>query len=207
MFLAFDCETGGLKPDKADMLTAYFAMLDDNFQFLEDLSLTLKPEGRLPIVEAGAMSVNGIDLEKHLSDPKTVTYAEGAKQVTAMIKRHLKKRGRYSNILPMGYNVGFDIKWVNYHLINEDLWDSMVHYKSLDVMQDIDVLKRHGWLPGTVGNLKSAVEFFGVPKGEAHVAKDDIVMTVGVYRKVKELMDSKKEGGQVTDLISLLEAE
>jgi hypothetical protein len=206
-FLAFDCETGGLKPNKADLLTGYFAILDEDFKILEELPLSLKPKDRLPVVEAGAMAVNNIDIQKHLESSNTITYEEGAKKLVSMIKRHLKKRGKYSNISPLGYNVGFDIKWVQYHLVDEDSWDSMIHYKSFDVMQDVDVLKRHGWLPPNCGNLKSMVEFFGVPMGESHVAKDDILMTIEVYKKIHELMDSKKNGGNTSDLISLLEAE
>jgi hypothetical protein len=206
--LAFDLETGGLDPTKADLLTGYFAMLDQDFKILEELSLHLKPEGRLPIVEAAAMATNGIDIQKHLESPDTITYAEGAKKLVSMIKRHLKKKGRYSNIIPFGYNIlTFDIVWAQYHLIDKTTWESMVHYKALDVMQHVDMLKNHGWLPPNVGNLKSMVDFFGVPKGEAHVAKDDILMTLGVYNKVRELMDSKKSGGNNQDLISLLEAE
>jgi hypothetical protein len=207
VYLAFDVESGSIRPSKGDLLTAYFAILDEDLKILEDLPLQLKPEGRLPIVESQAMAVNGIDIQKHLEDPNTITYTEGAKKLTAMIKRHLKKKGRYSNVIPTGYNVNFDIRWVQYHLIDEDTWDSMIHYKPLDVMHHIDMLKNHGWLPQNVGNLKSMVEFFGVPKGEAHVARDDILMTLGVYQKIRELMESKKNGGSTTDLIALLEQE
>lgn len=206
--LAFDLETGGLDPTKTDLLTGYFAMLDSDFKILEELSLKLKPEGRLPIVEAKAMSTNGIDLEKHLLSPDTVTYAEGGKKLIAMVKRHLKKNGRYSNIIPMGYNIAsFDVPWAQHHLVDRATWESMIHYKCLDVSHDVDVLKRHGWLPPFCGTLTSMVEHFGVAKGEAHVARDDILMTIQVFLKLKELMDSKKNGGNTQDLISLLEAE
>lgn len=206
-FLAFDVESGALKPQNGDLLTAYFAVLDEDFKILEELPLKLKPEGRLPTVESGAMAINGIDIQKHLEDPNTITYDEGAKKLTTLIEKYLKKRGKYSNIIPFGYNCPFDIKWVQHYLIDEDTWNSMVHYQSFDVMQDVNVLKRHGWLPKTVGNLSSAVVFFGVPKGTAHIDRDDILMTIGVFLKVKELMDSKKNGGNNQDLISLLEAE
>lgn len=204
-YLAFDVESGALKPTQGDLLSCFFAILDEDFKILEELPLQLKPEGRLPVAEEGALKVNGIDLKKHIEDPNTITYAEGAKKLTTMIKKYLKKKGRYSNIISLGYNVNFDIKWVQYHLIDEETWDSMIHYKHLDVMQDVDVLKRHGWLPPTVGNLGSVVEFFGVPKGLAHAAKDDIIMTIEVYKKIHELMESKKNGGNNQDLISLIE--
>lgn len=207
-FLFFDLETGGLDPAKTDLLTGYFAMVDENFKILEDLSLHLKPQGRLPIVEAKAMSTNGIDLEQHLLSPNTITYAEGAKKLTSFIKKYLKKNGKYSNILAAGYNVAsFDIPWAQYHLIDKTTWESMIHYKCLDVMHDVDVLKRHGWLPPRVGNLKSMVEFFNLPELESHIAKNDILMTIDVFKEIRKLMESKKNGGNNQDLISLLEAE
>lgn len=207
-FLAFDLETGDLDPSQGDILTGYFAMLDEDFKILDELSLKLKPEGRLPAATGAALATNGIDLEKHLLDPETITYSEGAKKLTAMVKKYLKKKGRYSNIIPMGYNIlTFDIPWAQYHLINKSTWESMIHYKSLDVMQHVDMLKTHGWLPPTVGNLGSMVEYFGVPKGEAHVARDDILMTINVYKSLAALMDSKKGNGSTQDLISILESE
>jgi len=208
VFMAFDLETGSLSPEQGDLLSGYFAMLDEDFKILEELPLQLKPDGRLPIVEGAALAINGIDIQKHLEDPNTITYSEGAQKLIPMIKRHLKKRGKYSNIIPMGYNIiSFDIPWAQYHLLDKKTWESMIHYKPLDVMQHVDMLKSYGWLPPSVGSLNSVVEHFGVPKGKAHVAKDDILMTVEVSRKIRELMDSKKNGGSSQDLISLLEAE
>lgn len=207
-FCAYDLETGGLEPDEADLLTGYFAMLDEDFKIVDELALKLKPEGRLPVVEAKAMAVNGINIQKHIEDPETVTYAVGAEKLTAMLRKYLKKNGRYSNLLMMGYNIrGFDNRWLNYHLIDKKALETIVHYKCLDVMDDVDVLKRHGWLPPSTGNLGSMVDFFGLPKLKAHDAKNDIVMTIEVYKKIHELMESKKNGGNTQDVISLLESE
>lgn len=207
-YLGFDLETGTLDPAKGDLLTGYFAIMDGDFKIKEELSLKLKPEGRLPIAEPIALKTNGINIQKHLEDPETITYAEGSKKLIALVKQYLKKNGRYSNIIPFGYNIlTFDIPWAQYHLVDKTTWESMIHYKSLDVMQHVDMLKSHGWLPPSVGNLGSMVDYFGVAKGEAHVARDDILMTLGVFLKIRELMDSKKNGGSNQDIISLLEAE
>ena len=108
LYMPFDSETGGLDENSADLLTAYFAIMDEEYKILDEIYLKLKPNDRLPIAEAGALRVNGIDIQQHLADPETVTYAEGKKLLIAMIKKHLKKRGRYSNIMPFGYNVPFD---------------------------------------------------------------------------------------------------
>ena len=210
LYLAFDSETGGLDENSADLLTAYFAIMDEEYKILDEIYLKLKPDDRLPIAEAGALRVNGIDIQQHLADPETVTYTEGKKLLTAMIKKHLKKRGRYSNIMPFGYNVPFDERWCKKHLLPPDEWESMIHYKSVDVMKSVDDLKRYGWFPKELGSLGTVVEYLGIPKRAAHNAKEDTLMTIDVDKKIVEMMKAKKNGGGTTeqqDLISLLEAE
>lgn len=207
-YCAYDLETGDLEPEDGDLLTGCFLMLDENFKIVEELNMKLKPEGRLPVANPGALKTNGIDLARHIADPETITYAEGKTKLVAMLKKYLKKNGRYSNLIMMGYNIrGFDNRWLQYHILDKATMNSLVHYKYLDVADEIDVLKRHGWLPKTMGTLGTAVEFFGVPKGTAHIASDDVKMTIGVFLKVRELMESKKNGGNTQDLVSLLESE
>ena len=135
------------------------------------------------------------------------TYSEARKKLLALIKKYLKKNGRYSNIILAGYNVRFDLRFINEYLISEDDWEELVHYKVHDVMDGVDFLKRNGWLPSDIGKLTKCAEYFEVAQGIAHTAKDDIFMTIAVDGKIKELMDSKKNGGQQVDLISQLEAE
>jgi len=205
--LAFDCETGGLNPKTSDVLTLYMAALDPDFKILEELDLKLKPDNRLPIAEAGALRVNGIDLHKHLADPETITYSEAKKKVVEFLKRHLKKKGRYSNIVPLGQNVQFDIDYVQEYVLPKDEWDSMIHYGKIDTKTICDFFKDCGWFPPDLGTLGSIVDYLGIPKRAAHNAREDTLMTVDVYKKYLELMKSKKDGGQAQDLIGLLEAE
>lgn len=211
LYLCFDTETGGLNENKADLLTAYFCIMTEDYKILEDLDLKLKPNnGSLPIAEAGALRVNGIDLQKHMADQNTITYSEGQVKLTEMIKRHLKRSGRYSNITPMGYNIlGFDIRWVQKYLLPQDVWQSLLHYKNWDAMQDVDFLKRVGWFPSNLGSLSSVVEYLQVPARGAHCAREDVLMTIDVAKKIIELVKSKKDGGNTTsqDLIALLEME
>ncbi len=211
LYLAFDSETGGLDENKADLLTWYGGIMNEDYQILDEVYLKLKPEGRLPIAEAGALKVNGINIQNHLADPETVTYAVGRERVIAMLKKHLKKNGRFSNITPMGYNTPFDIRWTQKHLLSTEDWLSILHYKVWDVMQDVDFLKRAGWFPKELGSLGTVVDFLGIPKRNAHNAKEDTLMTIDVAKKVMEIMKSKKDGGSSAgagqDLISLLEAE
>ena len=208
LYMAFDSETGGFDQTTADLLTWYAALIDEDYRIVEDIYLKLKPnDGRLPIAEAQALAVNKIDIKAHLEDPETVNYKTGHDMFVAMLKRHLKKNGRYSNIRPLGYNVPFDVRWGQHHLLPQKEWESILHYKHVDVMQNVDFLKDAGWFPQDLGSLITVVEYLQIPKRAAHNAKEDTLMCVDVHKKLMELMNSKKEGGQAADLISLLEAE
>lgn len=207
-FLAFDTETGGFNQKKADLLTAYFGMFDEEFKLVDEIYLLLKPDGgRFPIAEAQALAVNKIDIKAHMLDPRTVTYSEGKKQLVEMLKKHLKKKGRYSNIRPLGYNVPFDERWCQEYLLPADEWEAILHYKRIDVMERVDFLKESGWFPPELGSLGTVVDYLQLPKRDAHNAREDTLMTVDVYKNLLEIMKSKKDGGSSQDLISLLEAE
>lgn len=211
LYMPFDSETGGLDEHKADLLTWYGCIMTEDYQILDEVNLKLKPnDGRLPIAEAGALRVNGINIQAHMSDPDTVTYKEGAALIEAMIRKHLKRNGRYSNITPMGYNVPFDERWSKKYVIPQEVWLSLLHYKNHDVMAVVDNLKRYGLFPKTLGSLTTVVEYLQVPSRGAHNAKEDTLMTIDVDKKLGEFFRNLKAGagsGAGQDLITLLEAE
>jgi DNA polymerase III epsilon subunit-like protein len=205
--VCMDSETGSLRPKNGDILTLFMAVVDEDFKLLDELDLKLKPNDRLPIAEPGALEVNKIDLQKHMADPTTLTYKEARLKITEFIKKYLKKRGRYSNLIPLGQNVSFDLKFIWEYIIPEEEWENLFSYNVEDTKTASLFLKRCGWLPKELGTLKSLVEYFNIPKREAHEAKGDVHMTLDVYKKLIELMASKKENGSSQDLISLLESE
>jgi len=207
IFIAFDSETGGLSPKTSDILTLYMAVLDQDLKVLDEIDLKLKPNTGLPRADAGALKVNGINIQAHMEDPKTITNSEAKKVIVEFIKKHLKKKGRYSNLVPLGQNLQFDVDFIQEHLIPKDEWDSMIHYGKIDTKMVADFLKDAGWFPQEIGNLGSMVDFLGVPKRNAHSAKEDTLMCIDVYKRILEIMKAKKDGGQTVDIISLLEAE
>lgn len=206
-FMAFDSETGGFLPEKADLLTVYFGIFDEELKKVDELYLKLKPNDRLPIAEEQALKVNGINLKEHVEDPETITYEEGTQKLKTFLKKYAKGVGRNSNMRPLGYNVPFDIKWVQFYLLPAEEWENILHYKFVDVMQNVDFLKDCGWFPPDLGSLGTVVDYLQIPKRNAHNAKEDTLMTVDVRKALLELMKSKKDGGTTQDLISLLEAE
>src|ERR1039457_5395569 len=99
LFVCMDTETGNLIPSKGDLLTCYMAIFDEDWKLLEDLDLKTKPNGgRLPVADAGALRVNGINIQDHMANPETITYEEANANIMTMLKKHLKKNGRYSNL-------------------------------------------------------------------------------------------------------------
>lgn len=207
-FAAFDSETGGLNPDTADLLTFYMCIINEEFQMQDELYLKLKPDnGVFPIAEEQALRVNGINLKAHIEDPGTVTYCEGKRLLVGMLRKYSKKVGRSMNIRPLGYNVPFDEQWTWKHLLPKEEWLKLMHYKRVDVMERVDFLKESGWFPNDLGSLGTVVDYLQLPKRAAHNAREDTLMTVDVYKRLLEIMRSKKEGGTSQDLILLLESE
>jgi len=109
----------------------------------------------------------------------------------------------------MGYNTPFDTKFEQYYLLPAEEWNTLIHYKQVDVMQYVDFLKICGWWPSSLGSLNSVVEYLNLAKRQFHTAKDDCLATLDVLKKILAMMKEKKEGstGTSQDLISLLEAE
>lgn len=208
LLLAFDTETGGLDPKQADVLTFYMAVVEiDTFKIIDELDLKLKPDNGMPRADAGALKVNGINLQQHLADPDIVTYSQAKVMILAMLKKHLKKNGRFSNLVPMGQNVQFDLDMTWEHLIPKQEWLTICHYMTICTKHRIDFLKEAGWLPQEIGTLGSVVDHLGLPKRNAHNAKEDTLMCLDVYKAILALLESKKSNSGGQDLITLLEAE
>lgn len=202
-----DKETGDLDPKKGDVLTAYYGVVDETGKVIEELDLKLKPDGdRMPVANPDALRVNKIDLRLHMSDPETITYSEAKNKIRTMLAKY-REKGRYSNLRVLGYNVDFDLGFEYEYLLSKDEWEKYVHYVTCDPKRVVDFLKDCGWFPKDLGSLVSVVNFFGIPMRGAHSAKEDCLMTLEVYKKLKEMMAAKKDGGSTQDLISLLEAE
>jgi DNA polymerase III alpha subunit (gram-positive type) len=202
-FVAFDLETGGTDEKKNSILTGYFAVLDKDLTLIEDLELYFNPPEGLT-TEEGALKANGIDLEKHLSRADLVTYKQGAEKIADLLVRNKPKR---SKLRPMGYNIGFDIRFINQNLIQAESWDGLVHYAMADAFNVVNFLKDIDFVPQEVGSLGSVVKHFGLNEGLYHTAKDDVKMSVEVYRKLREMISNLRNnnGAQALDLLEIIE--
>lgn len=203
-YIAFDFETGGTDPNKNPILTGYFAALDKNLNILGDLDLKIRTEPPFDLIEEDAMKVNGIDLEKHNSDPSTLSRAEAGAKLRSFL-REFKGRSR-TKPRPLGHNIFFDINFTR-QLLTQEEWESNVHYGAACTLVMTNILKDIGVLPETVGNLGSLVRYFEIQERTAHTAKDDVLMMIDVYDKMIQMLKGNIEGsgGLSIDLLSMLE--
>ena len=203
----FDTETSGTNPKIHSVLTAYFAIHDENHNFIDELELFLKPDNGQVVAEEQALKVNGINLEEHLSNPKTITYSEGKKVILEFFKKH-KPKGR-SKIRPCGHNIQFDKDFIiGNGILDDEEWEQYIHHNPLDTLRVITFLQDIGMVPNDIGRLTDFVEHFGMTKLDAHDARGDVKMNVEVYKKMKAMLTETKNNIALvsgSDLLKIIE--
>ena len=205
-YLAFDCETSGTNPKEHMLLTIYFGVYNSDFELIDELDMYLKPdtENHGEKVEEKALEITGIDVQSHLANPDTITYTQGAAKLSELLEKH-KIKGKRIHYRPIGQNIEFDLKFVYEKLMSQELWEKKVHYKYLDTLRIVTFLQDVGILASDIGNLSSLVEYFNIPMGQAHNAKEDVRMTVDVYKALKSMLNEKKDNFSGVSNNSLLE--
>lgn len=201
---AADIETGGTIIGHHSLLTLYACIVSDEGQVLDEVDLKLKPEDGKYTVEQKALEVNGIDLEEHDKDTATVTYSVGRRMFLEFCKRNMSGK---RSLRPAGHNIAqFDIPFIMAALnISQQEWSEIFHYRHLDTMPLLTILQDAGWLPEELGGQESLVKYYGVQQRKAHVAKNDVLMWIDVYMAMKRSLIERKNGGQGTDELLILE--
>lgn len=204
-YLWYDCETGGFDPKEHSLLTAYFAVCNQDLVIIDDLYLQLKPEDIQQLnVTPKALEVNSINLQQHLEDSNTITYSEGKERLLALLERNKIKRKR-RHYRPCGHNIDFDNGFIFEQLLSDKEWDSYVHYHQLDTTNVTTFLQDVGVLPSDLNTkLTGLVEYFNIPEIDAHNAMGDIKMNIEVYRRMKSMIADMKKNNIGTSSNNLL---
>ena len=191
--LCYDTETGGLSEKEHSLLTIYFALLDPNtFELLDELDLKVKPDDGKYSVTPKAMEINGINLEEH--DKVAITYTEANKVIKAWLTKN-KIKGKRNHYMPIGQNIAFDERFLKQYLLSEEEYNSLgIYYGSFCTKNLVDFLKFIGVFPEHMKtNLGAIVDHLNLPKRQAHEAKDDVLMTVDVFKGLVNLFKEKKD--------------
>jgi DNA polymerase III epsilon subunit-like protein len=207
--IAFDFETGGINPQLNPILTGYFAAIDIDNNIVAELNLKIAPSEQFSVVEPEALKVNGLNMERHLKDPETLSLTEAQIKVSDFIKTYGVKGKKVRKPSPFGHNVHFDIGMATAQLVSKEFWDDYLSYRVVDTFPISSFLKEVGILPPEVGSLESLVSYLNIPKLKAHEAKGDTLMTFGVYLKmidaVKNLAENSNKSTVSNDLLAILE--
>jgi len=192
-FISLDTELGGIGPEYS-LLTAYFVVLDDQLNFVDDLYLYLKPDNGIYQVCGPSMDINKIDLVEH--DKKSITYKDGGTILYNFLKKH--SDGGKIKLIPVGHGIYMDVVKIYSTIISRGSWESFVSYRKIDTQGVYQFLKQCNFFPGDdcSGSLKSLAKMLGISFDETqlHDAKADTLLTVYVFRqmalKVKLITDA-----------------
>jgi hypothetical protein len=182
-YLGTDAETGGIELDKS-LLSAYFVVLDENFQKVDDLYLLIKPNAGKPyVVTAEALEINKINLIEH--DRVAITESEAG----GKLREFLVRNATNGRLIPLGHNVTFDLEFYFEHLLNKREFQKYASYRVADTGVVGQYLKDAKKIPDTIpGSLGSYVEYFGLQFAEAaHEPLSDTWAAVDVYREMLKL--------------------
>lgn len=176
--LAFDTETGGLEPKEASLLTAYFEVIDSNFNTLDKLSLKVMPDDGIIKANPQALAINKIDLEQHKKE--AITYTEAKKQLTAFLAKHSTK---FDKLTPLAHNIDFDLGFLHEHVMSKQSWELYNSYRKLDTANLANFFKLVGWFDKdqkmALGDIAKNLEI--EVKG-AHTSDGDVAMMIQILK-------------------------
>lgn len=192
-YISLDVESGGIGLQYS-LLTAYFAILDENLNITADLNLLVKPDDGIYHITPRAMEINKINLIEH--DKVAIPYKKAG---TLLYKFLEGNRGEHS-LVSLGHGVCFDIDFICDKLISKGSWNAFISHHYLDTcviakfLQDCGSIAKEQSL--SLSNLR---EYFNIKiDGMSHDAKVDTLVSIEVYKKFKEIMNHKF--GPIRDL-------
>lgn len=173
LFLAYDCETGGLNPLTDSLLSVYLAIYSLDFKRIAHMLLLLKHSTYH--VETGALRVNGINLVEHDSQ----AIPEGDCEV--MLKSFLDSED--ATYVPVGHNVEFDTAFLDANFAG---FRNRISHRKLDTAVIGRFLKLQGKLPSDLSGLETYCNHFNIPI-RAHDPQEDTEATVRLLQEFIKL--------------------
>lgn len=186
-YIAYDTETSGLGAG-TKVLSAYFEVLDENFNFVDSLNLKLKPDNISEmVVEKAALKLNKINLEEHLGLAET--YSEAWNRALFSFLR--KYKPEKEQLISVGHNFDFDL---------QRLSETFPEFKSFVSRRGIDTSKNHVFLVSakkmhslfSISLSEIATQFgFRNAKDIAHDPRADVKLTLFVLKKQFEIIGNQ----------------
>ncbi len=188
MYLAFDVETTGLETH-CNVLTAFFIILDSNYNQIDSLDLKIKYP--YYTIYTKALEINKIDILEHEKDINCVYKELAILKLNAFLEKNKNKNNIKLKI--MGHNVQFDLKM----LLNNDIFTNELIDKYIDLSKHIDTLvfakelKSKKLIPQNQSLSLSKICYYYDLNNEFdnnfHNAEYDIKLTILLYKKLNQI--------------------
>lgn len=189
----FDIETSGLDSKINDILTLS-GLIEIDGEVKETIDLKIQPFNWESISDE-ALKVNGLTREeiKTFLPPR-----EAFLKIQSLFKKYVdpykKNKTSEDKLLPAGYNVKFDIDFLNqfWKKNNDNYFGSFIDYHALDLASIVLFLKYKGLLKFPGYKLVDVANALGITF-KAHEASEDIRITREIGNKIFNMIEVKNE--------------
>lgn len=178
----FDCETTGLD-SKENGIIQLSILIEDKGEIVDKFSAHMKPFTGCSYDDK-ALEINGKTREEIYKFP---TENEVFKGLQTFLARNVDYKKKGVNLTPAGYNVGFDVRFLQalFERNTKVHYGAVVNYYDVDTYALVKALVQAGKIDDSNGlKLTAMCEQFGVKLKNAHDSLSDIKATRKLHRKL-----------------------
>lgn len=186
-YIAFDCETSGVS-ETSNLLTISFLILDKDLIQKDSLNISLKQTSGYNIYPE-ALQINRIDIIKHHQSSSDLQTSR-----KILLDFLNKNKGSY-NLIPIGHNIAFDIRFIKSSgLLTDREYSNFISCNPVDTLIVAQFLKTCGKL-----NQKQSLSLINLCnhfkldsyKNSEHTSEYDIKMTIKLLHCLKSICNTE----------------
>lgn len=186
-YIAFDCETSGVS-ETSNLLTISFLILDKDLIQKDSLNISLKQTSGYNIYPE-ALQINRIDIIKHHQSSSDLQTSR-----KILLDFLNKNKGSY-NLIPIGHNISFDIRFIKSSgLLTDREYSNFISCNPVDTLIVAQFLKTCGKL-----NQKQSLSLINLCnhfkldscKNSEHTSEYDIKMTIKLLHCLKSICNTE----------------
>ncbi|MEE9905531.1 MAG: 3'-5' exonuclease [Chlorobium sp.] len=179
--LWFDLETTGTDP-KYHGILQFAGMVEIDGELVDRLNVKMQPHSGA-VIEKEALLVNGITVNQISG---LMPHNEGYQQILGFFDKHVSKYDRGDKMYPAGFNVRFDLEFLQemFKRFNKYGIGSHLNWRAVDPLPLLYLLDYTGRISLMNYKLSTVCEYFGIPIEKAHDALNDVMATYDLTRKL-----------------------
>lgn len=180
--LFFDTETTGMDPIKNSIMQ-FAGIIEYDGDEVDRIDIKFQPFETAEI-EPDALKKTGTTYEDLLA---YIPHNEGFLAIQQFLDRHINKFDKFDKVYPAGYNVRFDLEFLNSMFkYNGEKWGigSYFFWKMVDPLPILHAMDWKGKISLENYKLSTVCEHFKIPLDNAHDGMSDIEATRLLIKKL-----------------------